>query len=61
MERIFRDMVTAGQHALVTASSIDRAGQYWLTRDMEGGPVVDIEGVGFVRGPHAQNAHLRDK
>lgn len=56
MERIFRDMITAAQHIIVTHNSIDRAGQYWLTKDLEDGPELDIE-LGYVRGPHPQNDH----
>jgi alkylation response protein AidB-like acyl-CoA dehydrogenase len=57
MERIVRDMMVAGQHALVTKSSIDRPGQYWLSRDSEGGPQIDVE-MSYVRGPHPQNEHF---
>lgn len=54
MERIFRDMITAAQHIVVSDTSIDRAGQYWLTRETEDGPQLDIE-LGYVRGPHPQS------
>ncbi|UOQ59568.1 acyl-CoA dehydrogenase family protein [Leucobacter rhizosphaerae] len=60
MERIFRDMMTASQHAIVIESSYDRAGQYWLTKDQEEGPILDVE-FGYVRPPHPQNSHLFDK
>ncbi|WP_125100043.1 acyl-CoA dehydrogenase family protein [Leucobacter chromiireducens] len=56
MERIFRDMMTASQHAIVIESSYDRAGQYWLTKDLESGPLLDVE-FGYVRPPHPQNQH----
>lgn len=54
MERIFRDMITAAQHIVVTKNSIDRAGQYWMTKDTEQGPTLDIE-LAYVRGPHPQS------
>lgn len=54
IERIFRDMMTASQHAIVVENSYDRVGQYLLTKDLEGGPQLDVE-FGYVRGPHPQN------
>lgn len=56
MERIFRDMMTASQHAIVVEASYDRAGQYWLTKDLDDGPQLDVE-FGYVRPPHPQNRH----
>ncbi|MBP1326932.1 alkylation response protein AidB-like acyl-CoA dehydrogenase [Leucobacter exalbidus] len=60
IERIFRDMMTASQHAIVVEASFDRAGQYWLSKDLEEGPQLDVE-FGYVRPPHPQNRHLYEK
>lgn len=51
LERINRDMIVASQHLIITESSYDRIGQYLLTRDLPGGPEIDVEG-GYIRGPH---------
>ena len=56
LERIHRDIVTAAQHIIISESSLDRAGQYWLSRDLPGGPELDVE-VGFIQGPHPQHDH----
>lgn len=60
IERIFRDMMTAAQHVLVRETAIDRAGQFWMTRDTEGGVFMDLE-PGLVRGPHPQDVYLRSQ
>lgn len=59
MERIFRDMMTAAQHIVVVKSSIDRAGQYWMTKNTDDGPSLDIE-LSYVRGPHPQSLRAQN-
>lgn len=54
MERIYRDLIVASQHNLVTETSLDRVGQYIFTKDLPGGPEVDITGTGHIQGPHPQ-------
>jgi hypothetical protein len=40
LERCYRDIATAAQHTLVVETSYDTIGQYYLTRDLPGGPQV---------------------
>lgn len=40
LERCYRDIATAAQHTLVVETSYDSIGQYYLTRDLPGGPQV---------------------
>lgn len=54
LERIYRDMATAAQHALVAESSLDRVGQYLLSKDLPGGPEIELGGINFIVGPHPQ-------
>ena len=54
IERVFRDMTVAAQHTLVGDASLDRVGQYLLTRDLPGGPQIDVSSTGFIQGPHPQ-------
>lgn len=56
LERIHRDITTAANHLLVQESSLDRIGQYLLTKDMPGGPEIDTTGTGHIAGPHPQFA-----
>ena len=55
LERIHRDMETGAQHALVAESSLDRVGQYLISRDLPGGPEIELGGIGFILGPYPQN------
>jgi alkylation response protein AidB-like acyl-CoA dehydrogenase len=41
LERCFRDIHTAAQHIIVTENRYDAVGQYYITRDQAGGPVLD--------------------
>ncbi|MFC7400946.1 acyl-CoA dehydrogenase family protein [Citricoccus sp. GCM10030269] len=54
IERIFRDMTVAAQHTLVGDASMDRVGQYLLTKDLPSGPQIDVSSTGFIMGPHPQ-------
>lgn len=40
LERCYRDIATAAQHTLVVETSYDTIGQYYLTKDLEGGAQV---------------------
>jgi indole-3-acetate monooxygenase len=51
LERIYRDMTTAAQHALVSENAFDTVGQYYLTRDLPGGPQIDVE-YSYIMPPH---------
>lgn len=55
IERIYRDMATAAQHALVAENALDRVGQYLISKDMPGGPEIELGGINFILGPHPQN------
>jgi alkylation response protein AidB-like acyl-CoA dehydrogenase len=55
LERIHRDMLTAANHALMAESSLDRVGQYLMSKDLPGGPEIEIGGIGYVPGPHPQH------
>jgi indole-3-acetate monooxygenase len=35
LERVFRDMMTVGQHILVTEDRLEELGAYWITRDTD--------------------------
>jgi alkylation response protein AidB-like acyl-CoA dehydrogenase len=54
IERVFRDMTVAAQHTLVGDASLDRVGQYLFTKDLPGGPQIDVSSTGFIQGPHPQ-------
>ncbi|MGM7669853.1 acyl-CoA dehydrogenase family protein [Microbacterium sp. A93] len=54
IERIFRDMTVAAQHTIVGDASMDRVGQYLLTKDLPSGPQIDVSSTGFIMGPHPQ-------
>jgi alkylation response protein AidB-like acyl-CoA dehydrogenase len=56
LERIYRDISVAAQHTLVSNASLDRIGQYLLSKDLPGGPQVDTTGTGYIQGPHPQFA-----
>ena len=56
LERIYRDISVAAQHTLVSHASLDRVGQFLLTKDMPGGPEIDTTGTGHIQGPHPQFA-----
>ncbi|MEV4954799.1 acyl-CoA dehydrogenase family protein [Paenarthrobacter nitroguajacolicus] len=59
IERIHRDMLTAASHALMAESSLDRVGQFLMSKDDPEGPEIEIDGIGFIPGPHPQ--HERDE
>lgn len=59
LERIYRDMTVAGQHLLITEVSMDRIGQYELTKDLPTGPEIDTSGTAHIAGPHPQFAHKK--
>jgi indole-3-acetate monooxygenase len=59
LERIFRDITVAAQHTLVAEASLDRVGQYLLTKDLPSGPQVDTTGTGHIQGPHPQFAKAK--
>ncbi len=58
LERIYRDISVAAQHIVVNETTTDTAGQYWFTRDLPGGPEVDLE-MTFLEPPLPQT--LRDR
>jgi alkylation response protein AidB-like acyl-CoA dehydrogenase len=55
LERIHRDMLTAANHALMAEAAFDRVGQYLMSKDLPGGPEIEIGGISFIPGPHPQH------
>ncbi|RGE17646.1 acyl-CoA dehydrogenase family protein [Leucobacter sp. wl10] len=55
LERIHRDMLTAASHALMVEASLDRVGQYLMSKDHPDGPEIEIGGIGYIPGPHPQH------
>ena len=55
LERIHRDILTAANHALMAEASLDRVGQYIMSKDLPDGPEIEIGGIGFIPGPHPQH------
>lgn len=55
LERIHRDILTAANHALMAEAAFDRVGQYLMSKDLPGGPEIEIGGIGFIPGPHPQH------
>jgi alkylation response protein AidB-like acyl-CoA dehydrogenase len=54
LERIYRDIVTAAAHGLISDTAFIRFGQYYMTRDLPDGPEIDLGGTNFIPGPHPQ-------
>jgi alkylation response protein AidB-like acyl-CoA dehydrogenase len=54
LERILRDLTTVVQHTVVLEKTYDTIGQYLLTRDGPGGPVIDTATT-MIQGPHPQD------
>jgi alkylation response protein AidB-like acyl-CoA dehydrogenase len=54
LERIHRDILTAASHALMSEASLDRVGQYLMSKDLPGGPEIELDGIGYIPGPHPQ-------
>lgn len=59
LERIHRDILTAANHALMAEAAFDRVGQYLMSKDLPGGPEIEIGGIGFIPGPHPQHDKVR--
>lgn len=55
LERIQRDIATAANHALIAESALDRIGQYLMSKDLPGGPEIEIGGISYIPGPHPQH------
>ncbi|GGA64946.1 flavin-dependent monooxygenase [Pseudoclavibacter endophyticus] len=55
LERIHRDLLTAANHALMAEAAFDRIGQYLMSKDLPGGPEIEIGGISFIPGPHPQH------
>lgn len=55
LERIHRDVLTASNHALIAEAAFDRIGQYLMSKDLPGGPEIEIGGISFIPGPHPQH------
>jgi len=58
LERIYRDISTAANHALMADTFFDRVGQYLMSKDSETGPEIEIGGINFVQGPYPQHERL---
>jgi indole-3-acetate monooxygenase len=55
LERIHRDMITAAQHTFIAEGTLEHSGQYWLTKDLPGGPELQDLEMSFIQGPHPQH------
>lgn len=55
LERIRRDMATAANHALMSETMFATVGQYLMSKDLPGGPELELGGISFIPGPHPQH------
>ncbi|GAA3882082.1 acyl-CoA dehydrogenase family protein [Leifsonia kafniensis] len=54
LQRAIRDAMTAGNHTAVIETGLRPVGQYYLTKDWDGGPVMDLENSLIMPPPESE-------
>lgn len=56
LAQIYRDMAVAANHIIIAENQLPSVGAYWMTKDLDGGPIINNIEMSGIYPPHPQFA-----